>query len=96
MRRRRFDHLATELSLALGEPVPRYPLWLELHGCGADPEDLSREAALAFCGAPLERFLAARRLRLTPRGRRALERSVRRYDPGVVTPCEHLERISDA
>lgn len=96
MRRRRFDHLVLELSLAVGEPVPRFPLWLELHAFGADPEDLSREAALAFCGAPLGQFLEAHRLRLTPRRRRRLERALRRFDPRVVTPCEHLERLGDA
>jgi hypothetical protein len=91
--RRRFDQLWVELSVALGQRVPRYALWLRMHEHGWDPEDLSREGALAFCGAPLSGFLWERGLALGPRTRRRLERSVARFDPNVPTPCEVFARL---
>lgn len=93
MGRRRFDHLVIEISVAVGRRVPRYALWLRLHELGWDPEELSREAALAFCGAPLSGFLGERGLALAPRPRRRLERSVARFDPSVPTPCETFARL---
>jgi hypothetical protein len=91
--RRRFDHLVLELSLALGRPVPRYALWLRVHEAGLDPEDLSRDEAAAFCGGPLADFLHEQGFALGARGRRRLERSVRRYDPSLPTPEEHFARF---
>jgi hypothetical protein len=91
--RRRFDHLVIEISLAVGERIPRYPLWLRLHELGWNPERLSRQAALAFCGAPLTRFLADHSLSLPRRARRRLERNLRRYDPAVPTPYERMARV---
>jgi hypothetical protein len=91
--RRRFDQLWVELSVAVGQRVPRYALWLRLHEHGFDPEDLSCEHALAFCGAPLSGFLDERGLALALRTRRRLVRSVARFDPSVPTPCELFARL---
>jgi len=91
--RRRFDHLVLEISLAVGSRIPRYDLWLHLHDLGWNPEQLPRGAAVAFCGAPLTRFLADCGLRLTPRGQRRIQRAVRRYDPSIPTPYERMARI---
>jgi len=91
--RRRFDHLVLEISVALEERIPRYPLWLRLHELGWNPERLSHHASISFCGAPLTRFLAEHGLALAPRARRRLERNLRRYDPAIPTPYERMARI---
>ena len=90
MTRRRFDHLVVEVSLATGWRVPRFQLWLRLRELGADPETISGEEIVAFCGGPLRRFLAERGVALGPRAQRRLLRSVRRYDPTRREPEEHL------
>ena len=91
MRRRRFDHLALEISVAARARIPRYQLWLHLHQQGWNPEGLSRSAALAFCGEPLDAFLADHGLRPSRRARRQLRRAVERYDPSLPTPYERME-----
>ena len=48
MGRRRFDHLHSELSVAVGRLVSRYALWLQLRELGWDPEGLSRSQAVVF------------------------------------------------
>jgi hypothetical protein len=93
MARRRFDHLVLEISLAVGQCIPRYPLWLRIHELGWNPERLSAQTVIAFCGAPLTRFLADHDLALSPRARRRLERNLRRYDPAIPTPYERMARI---
>jgi hypothetical protein len=92
--RRRFDHLALELSLAVGERIPRYRLWLHLHELGCDPEALSRGDVLAFCRGEAPRFLAAQGRLLTPRAQRRLCREVARFDPLRPTPEERLAGYS--
>ena len=94
MGRRRFDHLVVELSLALGESVPRYRLWLRIHEEGFDPEWLARSQALAFCEAPLERFLEELGLELRPRHLRRLRRAVDRFDPEILRPYERIAESS--
>jgi hypothetical protein len=88
--RRCFDHLAAEISVAVGSAVPRYRLWLRLHDLGLDPEGLSAQQAAFFCGDPLPDFLAECGLRLAPRHQLRLQRSLRRYDPSVPAPHEHF------
>jgi hypothetical protein len=88
--RRRFDHLALEVSLAAGRAVPRYALWLALHESGADPERLTRTETVAFCDAGLPGFLAAHGLSLRHSALRRLRNAVRRFDPSVPTPEERL------
>ena len=107
-RRRRFEHLFVELSVALGELVPRYALWLrigefgdpdELGEHGGSPETLSRAAAVAFCRQELQGFLGEHGLELAPRKLRRLIRAVSRFDSQHATPEEQLrslfERILD-
>lgn len=90
MARTRFDHLAVELSVAVGVAIPRYPLWLHLHEAGADPEALSRPSAIAFCEGSLVHFLVERGLWLSPRERRRLTKRVARFDPAHPSPAERL------
>lgn len=92
--RRRFDHLHVELCVAARARVSRYALWLELREAGADPEELAREDALAFCDARLERFLRVRGLALRPRVRRRLRRAVARFDPNQPTPYERFAALT--
>lgn len=82
-----------ELSLIVGRPLARYPLWLRLHESGFDPERISSEEMVAFCGPPLEHYLAEQGLALPQRQQLRLERSVGRFDPARPTPEEHLARI---
>jgi hypothetical protein len=91
--RRRFDHMVVEISVALGQNIPRFALWMRLHDHGSDPEELTRDAAVAFCGAPLSRFLADHGLALPPRTRRKIQRAVHRYDPAIPTPYERMARL---
>jgi hypothetical protein len=89
--RRGFDHLASELSVAVGRRVPRYPLWLRLRAHGFDPEQLDRASAIAFCEAPLEHFLGEYGVRLPERELSRVRRSVRNFDPQFPTPYERME-----
>jgi hypothetical protein len=93
--RRRFDHLHLELSLAVGERLPRYALWLAVHDAGLDPERLSRDDALDFLQDGAPGFLARRALRV-PRGRtgRRLRRNVARFDPALPTPEERFASLA--
>jgi hypothetical protein len=91
--RRRFDHLVTEVSVAVGQRIPRYALWLRLHEYGWNPDALSREHAISFCGTPLSSFLATRGLRLRASRQRRLRREMERYDPAIPTPYERMERF---
>ncbi len=90
MARSRFDHLAVEVSVAVGIAIPRYPLWLHLHENGADPEALSRDAAIDFCEGPLQHFLADRGFRLSLREKRQLLKRVTRFDPEQPSPADRL------
>lgn len=94
MGRRRFSHLHTELSLAVGQVVPRYALWLDLAERGWNPERLTRAAVIAFSDHHLHRFLAAQRLSLSARAARRLRRALMRFDPLQPTPEERMERLA--
>ena len=93
LRRRRFDHLILEISLALNRNLPRYPLWLTFKELGMDPEFLTREAVIEFCDAHLTDFLARLGYVLSPRRIRRLQRAVARFDPALPTPYERMARI---
>jgi hypothetical protein len=82
-----------ELSLIVGRSLPRYPLWLRLHESGFDPERISSDEMVAFCGSPLAHYLAEQGLGLRLREQQRLERSVGRFDPSLPTPEEHLQRL---
>jgi len=94
-RRRGFDHLVEEISVAVGQRVPRYPLWLRLRAHGFDPEQLDRASAVAFCGAPLEGFLFEYGVCLPERELLRVRRSVRRFDPDYPTPYERMAALGD-
>ena len=93
MRRRRFDHLFEELSVALDRLAPRYALWLHMGEAGLDPEQLSRDEAIDFCELHLTEFLDDEGLWLSPGRRRRLQREVARFDPERPTPYEHMARL---
>ena len=93
MRRRRFDHLILEISLALDRNLPRYPLWLTFKELGMDPEFLTREAVIEFCDEQLADFLAHLGYVLPRRRIRRLQRAVARFDPALPTPYERMARI---
>lgn len=93
MRRRRFDHLILEISLAVNQNLPRYPLWLEFKELGMDPEFLTREAVIDFCNEHLADFLARLGYTLPQRRIRRLQRAVARFDPSLPTPYERMARI---
>lgn len=90
--RRRFDHLALELSLALSVRVPRLALY-----CAAARYAENGARLAEFCGAPLDGFLTEQRLApLAPRARARLRRRVAHFDPRRRTPEEILGRMLDA
>ncbi len=89
-KRRAFDHLHVELSVATGVALPRYDLWLCLREAGRDPELLSRRELLAAVDGEIAGFLGERGLDLPPRRNRVLRRRLRRYDPELPSPEERL------
>jgi hypothetical protein len=91
--RRVFDHLHAEVSVGVGELVPRYALWLRMRESGADPDRLTRDEALAFCRRHLSAFLHERGLALARRPARRLEREIGRFDPTRPTPYERAARV---
>ncbi|MAE93772.1 MAG: hypothetical protein CL910_03850 [Deltaproteobacteria bacterium] len=93
--RRRFDHLHTELCVAVGERLPRYALWLWLREHGRDPEDLSREDVDTFCDAELAAFLRTREVFLPARLRKRLRKRLGRFDPRFPTPEERLASLTE-
>lgn len=93
--RRGFDLLFTELSMAVGSLIPRYPLWLRLHALGFDPERLDRASVMAFCGEPLEAFLFEYGVSLPKRELLRVRRRVSNFDPDVPTPYERMAALSD-
>ncbi len=90
MGRRRFDHLYVELCLRAGRRLPRLELWLAAHEAGADPDQWTRDEALAFCRARLRPFLRERGIRLSGWSLRRAERAVARFDPASKTPEEWM------
>lgn len=88
MRRRWFNHLALEISVRVGRPVPRYSLWLRLHEAGIDPERLSRRDALRFCDEELRDFLASEGAWISQHSWRTLRRDLARFDAGSRTAEE--------
>ena len=91
--RKRFDHLVVELSLAVGERIPRYALWLHLHDQGLDPERLARREVESFCLNAARPFLSEHGFTLSKRASRRLFREIARFDPTRITPEEHMARI---
>ena len=96
MARRRFDHLHSELSVAVGRLISRYALWLHLKELGWDPEGLSRCQAVLFCDQHLDGFLSTRGLALAGSRRARLRRRIRGFDAAHPTPYETLSRLGGA
>jgi hypothetical protein len=90
MSRSRFDHLEAEVSVAVGQRISRYALWLRLRELGANPEALDREDAVGFCEGPLLHFLFEQGFGLSPRSLRRLLRAVTRFDPQRPSPADRL------
>ena len=87
--RRRFDHLATELSVTVGQRVPRHALWIaaEAHlGSGAE---LAR-----FCDEALAPLLREWRI-AAPASRESarLRRELARFDPARRSPEEIVSAL---
>jgi hypothetical protein len=94
--RRRFDHLAIELSVSAGELVPRYALWLRFQDLGCDPVRLEREDVRRFIDDHLADFLIREELVIPPRETLRLRKRLLRYDPRHPSPEEVLHRIFTA
>lgn len=93
MDRSRFEHLFVELSVACGQRVPRYRLWLALREFGGNPEALRRQHALTFCDMGLANYLSENGLTLSQRKHRQVRRAVLFFDPGTTSAGELLERL---
>lgn len=92
MDRRRFDHLFVELSLACGQLMPRFRLWLFLRENGAEPDSLSRPEAVAFCryGTPAF-FTQEGLLQLTRWQRYKLCRRIAAFDPELTPRADPVQ-----
>jgi hypothetical protein len=94
--RRRFEHLVVELSVAVGQVIPRYALWLKLGELGWDPEALSRRAVMSFFDEHLQQFVNDCGASLTAREARRLRRTLERFNPAQLTPYEHMQRLGSS
>lgn len=93
MSRKLFNHLFVELSVSIGQRVPRYALWLELHDLGWNPESLRVVEALEFCDGQMEGFLADLGLKISRRARNRLRGELAKFDPTRPLPQEIFERL---
>ena len=91
--RRWFNHLFTELSVASGQIVPRYELWLRIGDLGVDPARLERGDVFSFCDEHLPAFLSEHQLAMSKRSHRKLLQSLRSFDPAQLSPEEHMARM---
>lgn len=94
MQRRYFEHVYTEICVAVGRRISRYDLWLAIWDAGGDPDDLTREHARSFAELGLGPLLREEGLALEPRARRRLQRRIVRFDPDHPTPEEWLARLA--
>jgi len=95
MDRRRFEHLFAELSVACGQLVPRFRLWLCLSERNATPDQLSRNDALAFCDDGIGSFLAGEGLSLSRAQLRKLRRTISDFDPELTNSAAIRARLHD-
>ena len=95
MKRRRFDHLVAELSVALDRWVARYALWQAVKEAGYDPESWTGTEAERFCASELPRWLRRNGHALPEARLLRVARSVARLDPTRLTPEEHFARLGD-
>ena len=86
LERRRFDHFATELSVAVGSRVPRHALWLAAEAHLGSAAELGR-----FCDEALTGLLRAWRLAPpAPREVARFKREIARFNPARRSPEEVL------
>ena len=84
LQRRRFDHFATELSVTVGERVPRHALWLAAQAHLGSGVELAR-----FCDEALAPLLREWRIAApAPRESARLRRELARFDPARRSPEE--------
>ena len=95
MGRRYFEHLYSEICVALGRRISRYDLWLLVWEAGSDPDELTREHARHFLENQLPSLLAEEGAALDPRSTRRLERRILRFDPRHPTPEERFSEAFD-
>lgn len=82
--RRRFDHLAIELSVAVGVRVPRHALWLAAEAHLESGAELAR-----FCDEALAPLLREWRIAAPPRRAAArLAREIAGFNPARRSPEE--------
>jgi len=91
--RRRFDHLFSEISLVSGAGISRFRLWLYLRESGAEPDDLSRSDAIAFCRTGTREFAQQEGLQLTLWQRYRLLRRIAAFEPAHATPVDHFDDL---
>ncbi len=82
--RRRFDHFATELSVTVGERVPRHALWLAAEAHLGSGLELAR-----FCNEALAPLLREWRIAAPPqRAAARLAREIAGFNPARRSPEE--------
>ncbi len=101
MPRRYFEHLYTEICVAVDRRISRYDLWLRLWDDGGDPDELTPLQARYFVENNLSSLLAEQSCTLSGRDRNRLERRILRFDPRHPTPeewlgslCEHFQKVA--
>lgn len=90
MSQRAFDHLYTEICVAVGARISRYALWLLVWESGADPDDLKQDEAGNLVELHLPTLLREEGFELAARARKRLARKVQRFDSRYPTPEEWL------
>ena len=93
MPKRYFEHVYSEISVAVGRRVSRYDLWLAIWSAGEDPDDLSQKQVRCFLDSELDDFLREEGIALDGRARRQLEKRVLRFNPDHPTPAEWFSRL---
>jgi hypothetical protein len=95
MQRRYFEHVYTEICVAVGHRISRYDLWLLVWESGGDPDELTHPQAHHFVENNLSVILTEEGMSLSRRERRRLERRILRFDPHHPTPEEWLTKTFD-
>jgi hypothetical protein len=90
MSRRTFEHLYSEICVAVDRRISRYALWLLVWENGADPDDMTGEQAQNIVDHHLTDLLKEEGVSLEGRPRRRLARRILRFDPRYPTPEEWL------
>ena len=96
MHRRYFEHLYSEICVAVNRRVSRYDLWLLVWESGGDPDELNPSRAQHFVENNLGVFLSEENAQLDRRSLRRLEHRILRFDPRFPTPEECFSRLGDS